>query len=202
MLGDSLSAGHGLRTDQGWVTLLQARLNKHGYPYKVINASISGDTTRGGMTRLPRALARHRPRIVIVELGGNDGLRGLPLHQMRGNLAAIIATSRDHGAKVLLVGVRLPPNYGAAYVEKFHRVYRSLERDQQVPLVPYLLDGIGGHDNLMQPDRLHPNRQAQGRMLDNVWPHLVPILQQVGLKQRKAASARGWSSNAVPANVL
>ncbi len=179
VLGDSLSAGHGLSTDQGWVALLQRRLQHQGYPYRVVNASISGDTTRGGLNRLPLALQRHKPEVVIVELGGNDGLRGLPMDEIQRNLATIVSTSRNHGAKVLLVGVRLPPNYGAAYVKKFHDIYRRLEKTYQVPLVPYLLDGIGGHDELMQADRLHPRAEAQSRMLDNVWPHLFSILKRL-----------------------
>jgi len=178
VLGDSLSAGYGLSTDQGWVTLLQQRLQRQGYPYRVINSSVSGDTTRGGLTRLPLALNRYRPEIVIVELGGNDGLRGLSMDEMRRNLTSIVESSREQGAKVLLVGVRLPPNYGAAYVNKFHDVYRNLEKIYQLPLVPYLLDGIGGRDELMQADRLHPRAEAQCRMLDNVWRQLAPMLQR------------------------
>ncbi|GMQ89757.1 MAG: arylesterase [Gammaproteobacteria bacterium] len=179
VLGDSLSAGYGLGTDQGWVTLLQQRLQRQGYPYRVINSSISGNTTRGGLRRLPRALNRYRPEIVIVELGGNDGLRGLSMDKMRRNLASIVETSREQGAKVLLVGVRLPPNYGAAYITKFHDVYRNLEKIYQLPLVPYLLDGIGGRDELMQADRLHPRAEAQSRMLDNVWRQLAPMLKRL-----------------------
>lgn len=177
MLGDSLSAGYGIGAHQGWVALLQQRLDHQGYRYRVVNASISGDTTRGGLTRLPQALAQHRPTVVIVELGGNDGLRGLPLDAMHENLASIIETSRQHGAKVLLLGVRLPPNYGASYVNMFHNVYRELERAYQVPFVPYLLAGIGGRDALMQADQIHPRAEAQGRMLDNVWSRLVPTLK-------------------------
>jgi acyl-CoA thioesterase-1 len=178
VLGDSLSAGHGMDVNDSWVQLLQQRLDRLGYPYHVINASISGDTTRGGLTRTGQALAQHHPRILIVELGGNDGLRGLALDDMRRNLARIIDQGKKSGAAVLLIGVRLPPNYGEVYVEKFHSVYSDLARSHGVPLVPYLLQGIGGHDNLMQADRLHPNSAAQARMLDNVWPHLLPLLQK------------------------
>ncbi|MFQ5935649.1 MAG: arylesterase [Acidiferrobacterales bacterium] len=178
VLGDSLSAGHGIDPKGGWVSLLQRRLHKQGYPYRVINASISGATTRGGLTRLPRALAQHQPRVVIVELGGNDGLRGLSLDEIRRNLAAIIERSQQGSAKVLLLGVRLPPNYGEVYVKKFHTIFRNLEQSYTVPLVPFLLDGVGGHEELMQSDSLHPNTQAQGRMLDNVWPHLIPLLHK------------------------
>ncbi len=178
VLGDSLSAGHGIDVNSSWVQLLQLRLQRLGYRYRVINASISGDTTRGGLTRTAPALAQHHPRILIVELGGNDGLRGLALDDMRRNLANIIEQGKKSGAAVLLVGVRLPPNYGEVYVKKFHSVYRELARSHGIPLVPYLLQGIGGHDELMQVDRLHPNSTAQARMLDNVWPHLLPLLEK------------------------
>ena len=178
VLGDSLSANYGINTDNGWVYLLQQRLNQQGYPYRVINASISGDTTRGGLTRVSQTLARYQPRILLVELGGNDGLRGLSLDDMRRNLGAIVEQGQKKGTAILLVGVRLPPNYGEAYTRKFHSVYHELAERYRIPLVPYLLDGIGGHDELMQADRLHPNRDAQVRMLENVWPHLVPLLDK------------------------
>ena len=178
VLGDSLSAGYGINADDSWVHLLQQRLHQQGYPYRVVNASISGDTTRGGLTRVPQALARHAPQILLVQLGGNDGLRGLPLDDMRNNLGAIIEKSRENGMTVLLIGVRLPPNSGEVYIKKFHAVYREVAQRYQVPLVPYLLDGVGGQDQLMQADGLHPNRDAQARMLDNVWPHLLPLLQR------------------------
>lgn len=176
VLGDSLSAGYGIDTKQGWVTLLQERLRHTGYSYQVVNASVSGDTTRGGLSRLPAALARHRPAIVVIELGGNDGLRGLSLADMRQNLSAIITQSQASGARVLLAGVRLPPNYGEAYVRKFHEVYRDLARTHGVALVPFLLDGVGGRQELMQSDGVHPRVEAQARMLDNIWPHLQALL--------------------------
>lgn len=187
VLGDSLSAGYGIDADGGWVHLLQQRLHQQGYPYRVVNASISGDTTRGGLTRVPQTLAQHAPYILLVQLGGNDGLRALPLDEMRGNLGAIIEQSRDNGTTVLLIGVRLPPNYGEVYIKKFHGVYSELAKRYQVPLVPYLLEGVGGHDQLMQVDGLHPNRDAQARMLDNVWPHLLPLLQK---KQQASPSLK------------
>jgi acyl-CoA thioesterase-1 len=178
VLGDSLSAGYGIDADDGWVHLLQERLQQQGYPYRVVNASISGDTTRGGLTRVPQALAQHAPHILLIQLGGNDGLRTLPLGEMRRNLGTIIEQSRDNGTTVLLIGVRLPPNYGEVYIKKFHSVYSELAQHYKVPLVPYLLAGVGGHDQLMQVDGLHPNRDAQVRMLDNVWPYLLPLLQE------------------------
>lgn len=177
VLGDSLSAAYGIDPNQGWVALLRQRLERTGYRYEVINASVSGDTTRGGLARLSAALTQHRPRIVIVELGGNDGLRGLSLADMRANLSGIIERGRASGARVLLAGVRLPPNYGEAYTQKFHEVYRELARTYRVPLVPFLLDGIGGRQELMQSDGIHPGPGAQARMLENIWPHLLPLLQ-------------------------
>jgi acyl-CoA thioesterase I len=182
VLGDSLSAGYGISTNSGWVALLQQRLEQQGYPQRVVNASISGDTTSGGLARLPQALARHRPQLVILELGANDGLRGLPLDQMRRNLATIIDKSRERGAAVLLLGVRLPPNYGALYIKKFHDVYRQLAQNRKVALVPHLLAGIGGNADLIQTDGLHPDANAQGLILDNVWPHLLPILNSTAVK--------------------
>lgn len=183
VLGDSLSAGYGISTNSGWVTLLQQRLEQQGYPQRVVNASISGDTTSGGLARLPQALAQHRPKLVILELGANDGLRGLPLDEMRRNLAAIIDKSREQGAMLLLIGVRLPPNYGALYIRKFHDVYRQLARNRNVALVPHMLAGVGGNAELIQADGLHPRTNAQGLILDNVWPHLVPILKSTAVKE-------------------
>jgi acyl-CoA thioesterase I len=178
VLGDSLSAGYGMDMRQGWVALLQRRLDDEGYRYRVINASISGDTTRGALSRLPTALGEHRPRVVIVELGGNDGLRGLPLTDMQRNLTAIVEKSQASGANVLIVGVRLPPNYGDAYVKKFHQVYSDVARAYRTPFVPFLLDGVGGRSELMQTDGLHPNPEAQRLMLENVWPQLRSVLKK------------------------
>lgn len=183
VLGDSLSAGYGISTNSGWVALLQQRLEQQGYPQRVVNASISGDTTSGGLARLPQALAQHRPQLVILELGANDGLRGLPLDEMRRNLATIIDKSHEHGATLLLAGVRLPPNYGALYVKKFHHIYRQLAQNHKVALVPYLLAGVGGNADLVQADGLHPRANAQELILDNVWPHLLPILKRTTVKE-------------------
>jgi acyl-CoA thioesterase-1 len=183
VLGDSLSAGYGISTNSGWVALLQQRLEQQGYPQRVVNASIGGDTTSGGLARLPQALAQYRPQLVILELGANDGLRGLPLEEMRRNLAAIIDKSREQGAILLLAGVRLPSNYGALYVNKFHEVYRQLAQNHNVAFVPYLLAGVGGNPDLIQADGLHPRANAQGLILDNVWPHLLPILKHTAVKE-------------------
>ncbi len=176
VVGDSLSAAYGMEAAQGWVALLQRRLDAQGYAYRVINASVSGETTSGGRARLPALLKQHRPAIVLIALGGNDGLRGLPVAQMRGNLQGMIDAARAGGARVLLAGVRLPPNYGPAYTGEFHRVYRDLARSERTALVPFLLEGIDLDLTLMQDDRLHPASAAQARILDNVWPALQPLL--------------------------
>lgn len=176
VLGDSLSAGSGIDVEHGWVRLLQERLDREGYRYRVVNASVSGDTTAGARTRLPRALRAHRPAIVIVELGGNDGLRGLPLDDTRRNLGAVIEAAKKSGASVLLLGMRLPPNYGRAYTEGFHAIYGELAARQRIPLVPFFLDGVAGNPELMQADGVHPRTAAQPRLLANVWPTLKPLL--------------------------
>jgi acyl-CoA thioesterase-1 len=184
VLGDSLSAEYGLPRGAGWVQLLAERLRENRLNYTVVNASISGETTSGGRTRLPALLTQHRPRIVVIELGANDGLRGLPLSTMRDNLAAMIKASQAGGASVLLVGVRVPPNYGRDYSEKFFQSFSDLARELRVPLVPFLLDGFGESLEWFQADRIHPNEKAQIRMLDNVWPHLRPLLAPRTTKAR------------------
>jgi acyl-CoA thioesterase I len=162
---------------EGWAALLQARLTKQGYGYRVVNASVSGETTTGGLTRLPRALRLHAPAIVILELGGNDGLRGLPLADTRGNLARMIELSTAAGARVLLVGMKIPPNYGARYADGFERLFADLARERRVPLVPFFLDKVALAPGLMQSDGLHPTARAQPIMLDTLWPVLRPMLQ-------------------------
>lgn len=177
VLGDSLSAGFGLDQGDGWVSMLQRRLQDKSYDYRVVNASISGDTTSGALARVDRELERVRPEVVIVELGGNDGLRGLSLSQMQRNLAAIIDKIRSRGARVLLTGMQLPPNYGPAYTQAFQRVYRRLATEKKVALVPFLLEGIAQDRANFQPDGIHPTAAAQGRILDNVWQELEPLLR-------------------------
>lgn len=177
IVGDSLSAEYGLPRDTGWVRLLADRLQQQGAKYIVVNASISGETTRGGRTRLPALLAEHRPAIVLLQLGANDGLRGLPLAAMRENLAAMIDASERAGARVLLVGMRIPPNYGRDYAERFFATFGDLARERRVALAPFLLEGFADRLDLFQPDRIHPNERAQPLMLDNVWPHLRPLLR-------------------------
>jgi acyl-CoA thioesterase-1 len=178
VFGDSISAGYGLpRVEQGWVALLQAKLMKEGYGYEVVNASVSGETTAGGLARLPRALSLHHPRIVILELGGNDGLRALPIAPMHANLARMADLSIAAGAKVVLVGMRIPPNYGPQYTEQFARVYAQIAHDGRLALVPFLLDGVALNPALMQDDGIHPDAGGQPRLLENVWPVLAPLLK-------------------------
>ncbi len=176
VLGDSLSSGYGINVSAGWVSLLQQRLKQQGYPHQLINASISGDTTSSGRARLPRALELHHPGMVILELGANDGLRGLSLTEMRANLAAMIKLLRARDVQVLLIGMHLPSNYGPAYTEKFHAVYQELARELKVPFVPFLLEGVALDLDLMQADGLHPRAAAQERVLENVWPVLAKLL--------------------------
>jgi len=174
--GDSLSAAYGLAQDAGWETLLQARLKQKGMNYTVVNASISGETTSGGATRIAAALKAHRPKLVIVALGANDGLRGLPLAQMRANLARIVRASQKAGSRVLLVGMRLPPNYGETYTRQFARVYADIAREHRTALVPFLLEGMAERREMFQPDNIHPTAEAQPLLLENVWRALAPLL--------------------------
>lgn len=176
IVGDSISAGFGLDTREGWVALLEKRLKQEGFDDRVVNASISGDTSAGGQARLPALLAAHKPDLVILELGGNDGLRGQLPTQLKQNLASMIEQARKAGAKVLLLGMQLPPNYGVRYTQAFARVYSELAEEKNVALVPFFLEGVGGHAELMQADGLHPAVGAQGQLLENVWPTLKPLL--------------------------
>ncbi|KVZ09014.1 arylesterase [Burkholderia ubonensis] len=176
VLGDSLSAEYGLPRDTGWVALLRQRLATERIDYSVANASVSGDTTSGGCARLPAVLARLKPAIVVVELGANDALRGVPLATTERNLREIVADAQRARAKVVLVGMFVPPNYGPDYTQKFHGIYTRLSKDLGVPLVPFLLAGIENRPDMFQADQIHPTRQAQGVLLDNVWPSLKPLL--------------------------
>jgi acyl-CoA thioesterase-1 len=177
VIGDSLSAAYGIEQQRGWVALLQQRLQQQAFSYQVVNASISGDTTRGGLSRLQTALQRERPQLLIIALGGNDGLRGFSPEQTRSNLRDMIKLGREAGARVLLLGVKLPANYGRAYTEKFHRIYLELASEYDVALVPFFLEGVAETRALMQPDGIHPAAEAQPRILDNVWTGLAPLLQ-------------------------
>jgi len=178
VLGDSLSASYGVPVEQGWVALLQGRLKQEGYEYRVVNASASGETTGGALARLPRTLAVQKPAVVIVELGGNDGLRGLPIPDVRRNFESILRLSRQAGARTLLVGMRIPPNYGPAYTQAFHDLYDELATRHRVPLVPFFLEKVALDDALMQDDGLHPNAKGQPLLLDTLWPMLKPLLKK------------------------
>jgi len=176
IVGDSLSSGHGINTNQGWVYLLKQKLKTTHPTITVINASTSGDTTSNGLAKLPKLLKQYQPQWVIIELGGNDGLRGLPLGNMQENLSKMIQLSKKAGAKVILLGVRIPPNYGPIYFDRFQQVYKTLAKQYNIPLVPKLLKGVAGRKALMQSDEIHPKASAQKTMLNNVWPTLKPEL--------------------------
>lgn len=176
VLGDSLSAGYGIDVETGWVALLSQRLQRLGYAYRVVNASVSGETTGGGRARLPQLLETHRPDIVVMELGSNDGLRGLPLKQVRANLQNMIELSQSRRARVLLVGMQIPPNYGPSYADSFSALYAALAREYKLALVPFFMENVALNAQLMQDDNLHPNERGQPKLLENVWPKLMPLL--------------------------
>lgn len=176
VFGDSLSAGYGVEAGQSWVDLLAQRLEEKKLPYRVVNASISGDTSAGGLSRISTELKRHQPDILVLELGANDGLRGLPLNAMKNNLSSIIRLAKAAGAKVVLLGMQMPPNYGPRYTERFSAIYGELAREQQLPLVPFLLQKVALDPLLMQADNLHPNAKGQPLLLETVWPVLQPLL--------------------------
>lgn len=186
VVGDSISAAHGMEAGQGWVRLLQRRLETASLPYRVVNASISGDTTANARQRLPALLERYRPGILLLEVGGNDGLRGLSLEQMEANLAAMIGMARRQGARVLLLGIQLPPNYGRRYTAAFEQVYLDLAARLGVPLVTSVVAGIGGNGELMQRDGIHPNAAAQPLILELVWEKLSPLLSTGGVTAQRA----------------
>lgn len=175
VIGDSLSAGYGITPQKGWVSLLSDKLAKQGQ-YKLINLSTSGDTTSNGLAKLPKALGQYKPDILIIELGANDGLRGLAISQMTSNLETMVKKGNEAGARILLLATDLPPNYGPEYLKQFNNVYKELAKRYQVALVPMFLKGIAGNDQLMQNDGLHPNEKAQPLILNNIWPTLNPLL--------------------------
>lgn len=179
IVGDSISAAFGLEIDQGWTRLLEQRLEEQNASVPVINASVSGDTTAGGLARLPRLLEQHEPDLVVIELGGNDGLRGMPATNMQQNLSAMVNLSQQAGAEVLLLGMRIPPNYGVRYTQAFEQVFVDVSKEHGVPLMPFVLEGIAGEadQSLMQSDGIHPTAQAQPMILDNVWPYIERWLQ-------------------------
>lgn len=180
VVGDSLSAEYGIARGSGWVALLEKRIADEKLPVQVVNASISGDTTSGGRSRLPALLKQHKPRVVVIALGGNDALRGLPLEMTQANLTEMARAAKAAGAKVLIAGVAMPPNYGRKYGEDFFRLFGTVSRAEGTALVPFLLAGVAdapNADELFQPDRIHPTAQAHPKMLDNVWPVLRPLLR-------------------------
>lgn len=179
VFGDSLSAAYGIEEEQGWVTLLAEKLKQGNWPIAVINGSVSGETTTGGLARLPAMLDTYAPHLVILELGGNDGLRGLPIQAMRSNLAAMVDLAEAAGASVLLVGIQIPPNYGPRYTGPFFDQFGELAVEKDLPLVPFLIDGIPQQPELMQRDGIHPKAEAQSMILDNVWPVLEPLLAEI-----------------------
>lgn len=180
VFGDSLAASYGIPADSGWVSLLDQRIHQKKPGYRVVNASISGETTSGGLYRIEQVLAEHRPTVVILELGANDGLRGLPLEAAASNLNAIITACRNRKARVLLIGMRLPPNYGSAYAAKFQAIYQQAAQRHKIPLLPFLLEGFADNPELFQADGLHPTTAAQPLIMERVWKLLQPILAKSG----------------------
>jgi acyl-CoA thioesterase-1 len=178
VFGDSLSAAHGLKPEQGWVALLNTRLRNQGYGYNVVNASVSGETTSGGLQRLPRALELNKPQIMVLELGANDALRGLPLANAKDNLSKMVELSTKAGARVLLVGMRIPPNYGPKYTADFVQMYKDLSAQYRTAFVPFLLESVALDSSKMQDDGLHPNALGEPPVLDTLWPQLVPLLKK------------------------
>ncbi|MDD2222983.1 MAG: arylesterase [Pseudomonas sp.] len=179
VVGDSISAAYGLETQRGWVALLQERLQEHNADFNVVNSSISGDTSAAGLARFPDLLTQHQPDYVVIELGGNDGLRGLSLTHLAMNLTTMVQRAKQHNAAVLLLGMRLPSNYGARYTEAFYNVYQQIAEQEKVALVDFFLDGVGAVDGMMQADGVHPTEMAQPLLLENAWQGLAPVL---GLK--------------------
>jgi acyl-CoA thioesterase-1 len=188
VVGDSLSAAYNIAVDEGWVALLERRLRTTGYGQPVINASVSGETSRGASARLPALLERHRPGIVVIEIGGNDGLRGLPVDVLRANLAGMIEAAQAAKARVLLLGMRIPPNYGPKYTEDFQAVYVELARRYDTGLVPFLLEDVALAPELMQDDGIHPRAPAEPIILDRVWASLEPLLKGAGAGTAKATA--------------
>lgn len=179
IVGDSLSSAHGVQTEDAWVTLLKERLEEEGLDqWQVVNASIGGETTDGGLRRLPKLLDENQPEVVIIELGGNDGLRGFPPNVIRQNLSSMIEKVSEAGAKALLVGMQIPPNYGQRYTRAFADIYPELAEKHETELVPFFLEGVYDQEGMMQDDDIHPTAEAQGQLLDNVWPVLEPMLRK------------------------
>lgn len=177
IFGDSLSAAYGMAEDDGWVALLELKIQQENRPYRVVNGSVSGETSTGGLERLPSMLRSYNPDIVVLELGGNDGLRGLPLHLLKNNLRQMIALIHQSGAKTLLSGIQIPPNYGPRYATPFYELFYQIAEEDEVAFIPFLIDGIPQHPELMQDDGIHPTPEAQPIILENVWNYLLPMLE-------------------------
>ena len=177
VVGDSLSAEYGIARGSGWVALLEQKLKAEKIDAKIVNASISGETTSGGRTRLPGLLQQHKPNIVVLELGANDGLRGLPVPAAEANLRAMVAASQAHKARVLLVGMQIPPNYGRAYTDRFFGMFKTVAKDTKSPLVPFMLDGVADKPAMFQQDRLHPTADAHPIILNNIWPQFLNLIK-------------------------
>ncbi|MEX0619431.1 MAG: arylesterase [Pseudohongiellaceae bacterium] len=177
--GDSLSAAYGMEEEDGWVALLAEKIREQGYPYRVVNASVSGETTSGGLARLPAMLDAYDPELFLLELGGNDGLRGLPVDNIRQNLDAMVNLASESGARVILAGIQIPPNYGPRYTGPFFEQYAEIAANDDLPLIPFLIDGIAQQPELMQSDGIHPKAEAQRKIVENVWPVLKPLLENV-----------------------
>lgn len=189
VFGDSLSAGYGIDVDQSWTSLLQARLDDQGYEHRVVNASITGETTEGGATRIGAALENFEPEVVVIALGGNDGLRGFPPDRMKRNLETMITASHESGASVVLLGIRIPPNYGQRYTRAFEQVYRDLAREFRLPWVEFFMENVALNEDLMQNDGIHPNAEAQAVLLDNAWPAIVQAMESALESDRRAERA-------------
>ncbi|MBL3528472.1 MAG: arylesterase [gamma proteobacterium endosymbiont of Lamellibrachia anaximandri] len=190
LLGDSLSSGYDIALSERWTTALQDRLTDQGFEHRLVNASVTGETSRGGLSRLPELLQRHRPRWVIIELGGNDGLRGLELAQTRQNLQKVVQLSLSAEVRVLLIGMKIPPNLGPVYSRRFEAIYTDIAHQALLPRVPFLLQGVAGNTALMQTDGIHPNAKGQPAILENVWRVLGPLLQPHGLESIPAATVK------------
>ena len=175
VFGDSISAAYGIEVNKGWVAKLQQKLKQEKKSYQVINASVSGETTSGGLARLPQVLSQYQPKILILELGGNDGLRGQPPKLMQQNLQKMIQQAKTQKVKVVLLGMKIPPNYGKAYNQAFEKVFVDVAKIEQVAFLPFFLEGVGGYDDLMQADGIHPNEKGQDRLLQNVWPIMEKV---------------------------
>jgi acyl-CoA thioesterase-1 len=193
VFGDSLSAGYGIDVDQSWTALLQSRLASQGYEHRVVNASISGETTEGGATRIIGTLENFEPELVVIALGGNDGLRGFPPQRIKSNLQAMIDASRATGASVVLLGIRIPPNYGTRYTQAFEQVFRDVAAESDVPWIEFFMEGVALNEDLMQDDGIHPNMQAQPVLLDNAWPVIVEALDRAANSKRSPVAGRSAS---------